>query len=275
VDRSAAVVSEPKASDLVRVAREPNGHAQVAELILNRADKLNTFDTALTDALDTAVAELREDRSVRAIVVAGEGKAFSAGADIAEFSALPDGKAFGDFLMRLEGTFARLSQLPQPTIAAVHGVAYGGGMELALACDFRIAEERARFGLPEIKLGILPGAGGTQRAPRLLPRSVALRLILTGEPMGAEEALRHGFVEEVLPAGEGRRAAGELAARLAALPPLAIAAAKRLVHEGADLPLDQGLLFEREADIELFDTADRAEGTSAFLEKREPRFHGR
>jgi enoyl-CoA hydratase len=256
---------------LVSVERD----GAVADLILDRPDKLNTFDTALTDALAGAVIELADDRSVRAVVVSGEGKAFSAGADIAEFSTLPDGKAFGAFLERLEGTFARLSELPQPTIAAVHGVAYGGGMELALACDFRVAEERARFGLPEIKLGILPGAGGTQRTPRLLPRSVALRMILTGEPIGAEDALRFGFVEQVAPAGEGRRVAHELAARLAALPPLAIAAAKRLVRNGAALPLDQALALERETEIELFDTADRAEGTAAFLEKREPRFEGR
>jgi len=259
------------AQALVRIERD----GDIADLILNRADKLNTFDTALTDALAAAIAEIHDDRSVRAVVVAGEGKAFSAGADIAEFSALPDGKAFGEFLAHLEGTFARLSELPQPTVAAVHGVAYGGGMELALACDFRVAEERARFGLPEIKLGILPGAGGTQRTPRLLPRSVALRLILTGDPIGADDARRFGFVEQVAPAGEGRRVARELAARLAALPPLAIAAAKRLVRDGTALPLDEALLLEREAEIELFDTADRAEGTAAFLEKREARFEGR
>jgi enoyl-CoA hydratase len=258
-------------SDLVRLERD----GAVAELILNRADKLNTFDAALTDALDGAVGELRDDRSVRAVVVAGEGKAFSAGADIAAFSALPDGKAFGEFILRLEGTFARLSDLPQPTVAAVHGVAYGGGMELALACDFRVAEERARFGLPEITLGIVPGAGGTQRTPRLLPRTVALRMILTGEPISAEEAHRFGFVEGVAPVGEGRRVARELATRLAALPPLAIAAAKRLVRDGNVLPLDEALVLEREADRELFDTADRSEGTAAFLEKREPRFEGR
>ena len=263
MDRGAAIVS----ADVVRLERD----GAVAELVLDRADKLNTFDTALTDALAAAVAEVRDDRSVRAVVVAGEGKAFSAGADIAEFSALPDGKAFGEFLAHLEGTFARLSELPQPTVAAVHGVAYGGGMELALACDFRVAEERARFGLPEIKLGILPGAGGTQRTPRLLPRSVALHLILTGDPIGADEAHRFGFVEQVAPAGEGRRVAHELAAR----PPLAIAAAKRLVRDGTALPLEAALLLEREAEIELFDTADRAEGTAAFLEKREARFEGR
>jgi enoyl-CoA hydratase len=259
------------AQGLVRIERD----GDVAELILDRPDRLNTFDTALTSALAAAVAELRDDRTIRAVVVAGEGKAFSAGADIAEFSALPDGKAFGEFLVHLEGAFARLSELPQPTVAAVHGVAYGGGMELALACDFRVAEERARFGLPEIKLGILPGAGGTQRTPRLLPPSVALRMILTGEPIGADDAHRLGFVEQVAPAGEGRRVAHELAARLAVLPPLAIAAAKRLVRDGSALPLEDALLLEREAEVELFDTADRAEGTAAFLEKRKPRFEGR
>ena len=258
-------------SDLVSVERDGG----VAELVLHRADKLNTFDAALSDALAAAVAELADDRGVRAIVVAGEGKAFSAGADIAEFSALPDGKAFGEFIQRLEGALARLSALPQPTVAAVQGVAYGGGMELALACDFRVAEERARFALPEIKLGIVPGAGGTQRTPRLLPPAIALHMILTGEPLGADDAYRFGFVSEIAPPGEGRRVARVLADRLAALPPLAIAAAKRLVRDGSTLPLADALLLERAADIELFDTADRTEGTTAFLEKRDPRFEGR
>src|SRR5438270_7919231 len=147
----------------LRVERE----GAVTTLVLDRPDKLNALGSGLTTALRQSVATLAADRDTRAVVVAGEGRAFCAGADIAEFGALPDAKAFRAFIADLEQTLAALEALPQPTIAAVHGAAYGGGFELALACDLRVADEGARFALPEIKLGLLPGAVGTQRTPRL------------------------------------------------------------------------------------------------------------
>jgi enoyl-CoA hydratase len=168
-----------------------------------------------------------------------------------------------------------LARCPKPSVAAIHGVALGGGLELALACDLRVAEDGARLGVPEIKLGVLPGAGGTARLPRLLPKAVAKQLLLSGEPLSAADAHRLGLVNEVVPAGTALDAALALASRLAALPPLALAAAKRLVDEGATLPLDAAVTFERETVSMLFGTADRVEGVRAFLDKRSPTFEGR
>jgi enoyl-CoA hydratase len=153
--------------------------------------------------------------------------------------------------------------------------ALGGGLELALACDLRVAESTARLGVPEIKLGLLPGAAGTARLTRMLPPALAKQRLLTGEPLGAADAHRLGLVNEVVDEGAAREAAVRLAARLAALPSLALAAAKRLVDEGGQMPLDAAIAFERETLAMLFATEDRAEGISVFLDKRPPRLSGR
>ena len=171
--------------------------------------------------------------------------------------------------------FGALSRCPKPSVAAIHGVAFGGGLELALACDLRVADDGARLGVPEIKLGLLPGAAGTARLPRLLPPAVAKQLLLTGEPLSAADAARHGLVNEVVPAGGALDAALALAGRLAALAPLALAAAKRLVDDSAGVPLDAAVLLERETVSMLFGTSDRVEGVRAFLDKRPARFVGR
>ena len=160
-------------------------------------------------------------------------------------------------------------------MAALHGVALGGGLELALACDLRVADDTARLGVPEIKLGLLPGAGGTARLPRLLPKAIAKQMLLTGAPLSAADAHRLGLVNEVVPAGGALDAALALAASLSSLPPLALAAAKRLVDEGAAMPLRSAITLERETVAMLFGTEDRVEGVRAFLEKREPTFQGR
>lgn len=246
----------------------------VTVLTLDRPDKLNAFDAAQTAALGRELGVAADDPAVRAVVVTGAGRAFSAGADIAEFGALVDGVAFRAFITTLEGVFAQIELIPKPVIAAVHGLALGGGFELALACDLRIADESARLGLPEIALGLLPGAAGTQRILRIVPRSTALRLLVTGDQLTAADALRHGFVDEVVPAGGALDAAIALAHRLAAGPAAAIATAKRLVREGAELPLRSGIALERELVSALFDTADRAEGVRAFLERRPAVFPG-
>ena len=208
--------------------------------------------------------------TVRAIVVAGEGKAFCAGADIGELDTLEGPHGFGGVRAPADRRVRRARRAcPKPSVAAIHGVAFGGGLELALACDLRVAEDGARLGVPEIKLGLLPGAAGTARLPRLLPNAVAKQLLLTGEPLPAAEAHRLGLVNEVVPAGSGaRRRARRSPRRLAALPPLALAAAKRLVDDGATLPLDVAVTLERETVSMLFGTADRVEGVRAFLDKR-------
>jgi enoyl-CoA hydratase len=247
----------------------------VGVLTLARPDRLNAISAAVAERIAEVAASFRLDESVRAIVVAGEGKVFCAGADIAEFSELENPPAFAAFLGRLTRAFDILASCPKPSVAALHGAALGGGLELALACDLRIAEEGTRLGVPEIKLGLLPGAAGTVRLPRLVPEPVARRMLLTGEPIPAEEALRLGLLSGLVPPGSAFQAAGDLAARLAALPPLALAAAKRLLAPGVGLPEAAAVDLERQTVSMLFGTEDRVEGVTAFLEKRSPSFRGR
>ena len=247
--------------------------AGVALVTLERPEVHNSFNTAMADELVATAARLAGDTSVGAVVITGAGgKAFCAGADIAEFGALSSPDAFLGFIRRLGGAVEAIAALPQIVIAAVEGVAFGGGCELAMACDLRIASSRARFGLPEVKLGLMPGLGGTQRAPRLLPRGVALRLLITGEPMGADEAHRLGFCEPPVDVGGALDAALDLARSLAAGPRGAIAAAKRLVDDGAVLGLADALALEQQVGSGLFGTPDAREGVAAFLEKRPPHF---
>jgi enoyl-CoA hydratase/carnithine racemase len=247
----------------------------VAVVTLDRPDALNALDRFTANELIDVTDALAADSSVRAVVVTGGGtRAFCAGADIAEmgtFAGPADFLAFIQLLQRATGAFAALAK---PTIAAIEGVALGGGFELALACDFRVVGERARLGLPEIKLGLLPGLGGTQRAIRQLPGSVAMRLLMVGDPLDASTAHRHGLCEEPVPAGEALAAALELAHRLAAGPPLAMAAAKRLAREGIELELPAAIALEQTVVSELFGTADAAEGIAAFLAKRPADFTG-
>jgi len=247
----------------------------VGVVTLRRPDRLNALSSEIAAGLHAAVRAAGADDAVRAVVVAGEGRAFCAGADIRELETLEGPHDFGAFVRRLTDAFDALARCPKPSVAAIHGVALGGGLELALACDLRVAEDGARLGVPEIRLGLLPGATGTARLPRLLPNAVAKQLLLTGEPLPAAEAHRLGLVNEVVPEGSGLDAALALAGRLTALPPLALAAAKRLVDEGATLPLDVAVTLERETVSLLFGTADRVEGVRAFLDKRPARFEGR
>jgi enoyl-CoA hydratase len=257
---------------LVDLQRRQDG---VAVITLRRPDRLNALSSAVAADLLEAVQEAGGQDAVRAIVIAGEGKVFCAGADIAELDALDGPHAFSAFVRKLTDTLDALARCPKPSVAAIHGVAFGGGLELALACDLRICAAGARLGVPEIKLGLLPGAAGTARLPRLLPKAVAKQMLLTGDPLSAADAHRLGLVNEVVPDGEVLDAALVLAAQLAALPPLALAAAKRLVDDGAALPLDAAITLERETVSMLFGTDDRVEGVKAFLTKRPPTFVGR
>jgi enoyl-CoA hydratase len=247
----------------------------VGVLTLARPDRLNSLSIGVAEALHRKVSEFASDTSVRAIVVNGEGKAFSAGADIAEFSALGGPAEFSEFIGLLGAANDALANCPKPSVAALHGLALGGGLELALACDIRVAEEGTRLGVPEIKLGLLPGAAGTVRLPRMVPPSVARRMLLTGEPILADEALRYGLIAEVVPADAAFDSAVALAADLAVLPPLALAAAKRLLGAGTGLPEATAKDLERQTVSMLFASKDRVEGLTAFLEKRSPTFRGR
>ncbi len=254
----------------VRVERPVDG---VVLITLDRPHVHNSFNTAMADELVALAADLAHDPSVRAVVVTGAGgKAFCAGADIAEFGSLATPDDFHAFIQRLGSAVEAIAALPQVVVAAVEGIAFGGGCELAMACDLRTVSERSRFGLPEIKLGLLPGLGGTQRAIRMLPTSVATRLLVTGEPLDAHAAHRFGFCEEPVASGGALEAALELARGLSVGPAAALAAAKVLLRDGVAMPLADAIAMEQEAGRRLFGTADAREGVAAFLEKRTPSF---
>jgi enoyl-CoA hydratase len=249
---------------------------RTAVVTIDRPRAHNALSRAVAGELDAAATVLAEDRSIGAVIVTGAGdRAFCAGADIAEMGQLASGDEFHEFIGMLERAVAAVASLPQPTVAAIEGVAFGGGFELALACDLRVVSETAKLGLPEIKLGLLPGLGGTQRAIRMLPAAVATKLLLLGDAIDAHTAHRHGVCEEPVPAGAALAAARDLAARLAAGPPLALAAAKQLVREGRELPLRAAIELEQDTGRRLFATADAAEGVAAFLQKRVASFEGR
>ena len=238
---------------------------------------LNLITRALLEALGEALELLAATPAgdVRAVVVTGSGdRAFSAGSHVGEFEAQrgPGGRA----RLELEERVSRqLADLPMPTIAAIEGNALGGGLELALACDLRIASARARLGLPEVRLAVTPGAGGTQRLPRIVGMARAKELILTGRILDANAAARIGLVNEVVPAGEARRRADEVAEEIAARGPLAVRDVKRLLDDAMDVDLDTGLAAELDASERIFATDDMLEGARAFFEKRDPLYRGR
>ena len=255
-------------SDLVRVERT-GAHAT---LVIDHP-KANAISSGVIAAFTAALDALEKDASVRALVVTGEGERFfAAGADVSEF---PAAAAAGRPAGGGGEMCRRLALLAKPSVAAVNGVAFGGGCEIALACDIRVAAESARFAQPEIKLGIIPGWGGTQRLPRAIGMSRAMRMLLTGEPIDAQTALAWGLVSDVVPDAELRSRAEALAEELAAQAPLAVAATKRAVHEGLDKPLSHGLDVETHEFTRLFGSDDAREGIAAFLEKRSPTWKGR
>lgn len=249
-------------------------HGQVRVITLNRPAVLNAIGTATVERIEAELDAARADDEVRALVLAGEGRAFSAGADLAEIEDCTDPYQFRAFVGRLTRVYGLLHRLPKPSVAAVHGFAFGGGLELALACDLRVAERGARLGLPEMKLGVLPGAGGTQRLARLIPVGVAKQMILTGEPIDAERAYSLGLVNELAEPGAALTVAMELATRLAKGAPLALAAGKQLIDAWPAADLDAAIGYERETVSVLFSSWDRGEGLRAFRERRPARFRG-
>ncbi len=248
--------------------------AGVALITVDRQEKRNALNATVRAELVAAVTELAEDDDVRVLVITGAGeKAFVAGADIGEFASRTPLEQRA--AMAPPRVFEALAECPKPVIAMINGFALGGGCELALACDLRIAADSARLGQPEINLGIIPGGGGTQRLPRIVGTGQAMRLILTGELIDAAEALRIGLVDVVYPAAELRDRVLELAGIMARRSPVALAAAKAAVRAASEMPLAAGLAYEKELFVTCFASDDRSEGVAAFLEKREPRFHGR
>jgi enoyl-CoA hydratase len=250
------------------------GEDGVAVLTLNRPKQLNALDVRTLEEIEGVLASLASGSTARALVVTGAGdKAFVAGADIAAMSKLGpvEARAFAELGHRV---LDRLERLPIPTIAAVNGYALGGGCELAMACDLVYASEKARFGQPEVLLGLVPGFGGTQRLTRRVGIGRALEMILTGDQYDAARAKEMGLVLEVVPAAELLEHARAQARKIAAKGPLAVAQAKRAIHAGADADLATAFELERQAFAALFGTADAKEGMAAFLEKRAARFRG-
>ncbi|MBI5446206.1 MAG: enoyl-CoA hydratase/isomerase family protein [Deltaproteobacteria bacterium] len=246
-----------------------------AVLTVNRPKVLNALNAQTLAEIDAAVGEVEGDAGVRALIITGAGdKAFVAGADINEIRDLPSPAAGVEMSRRGHAVYRRIEKLPKPVVVAINGFALGGGCELALAGDVRIAADTAKLGLPEINLGIFPGYGGTQRLPRLVGKGMAKLMIFSGEMIDAQEALRIGLVEKVVPAGELLSTARELASKLAAKAPVALAYAKRSVDDGFETDLDRGCGIEATNFGVICSTADKAEGTEAFLEKRKPRFRG-
>jgi enoyl-CoA hydratase len=246
---------------------------RVALIALNRPDKLNALNEAVRQRIMEVVDELAADDAVRvAVLHGGPSKAFVAGADVAEFAARTPAEQREMYQRRR--VYDALADFPKPLIAAVHGYCIGGGSELALACDVRVADRTARFAQAEIRLGLIPGAGGTQRLARLVGYGQALRIALTGDTIDAEEAHRIGLVEVLVDEGEHVTAAVEMARRMARWSPVALRMAKRSVRQALEVPLSAGLEYEKELFLAAFASDDGREGVRAFLEKRDPDFRG-
>ncbi|HEY3115524.1 MAG TPA: enoyl-CoA hydratase-related protein [Chloroflexota bacterium] len=259
------------ADDLVLTAYA-NG---VAVITLNRPDSLNALSNDLLGAGVAALAAADMDPAVGAMVVTGGPRIFAAGADLKQLAAhLADGTALG-FLQERIAFWDRLAALGKPVIAAVAGYALGAGCEMAMACDMIVAAETARFGQPEVNLGLLPGAGGTQRLTRAVGKTRAMELVLSGHMLSALEAERIGLINRVVPAELVVDEATSLAQEIAAKPPLAVRKAKAAILAAFEIPLGTGLQHEREALAALLETEDAREGIQAFLEKRQPTYHGR
>ena len=254
------------------VLKHTDGH--VATLTINRPDKLNALNIETRSRMVQQLDELAHNDDVRVVVITGAGeKSFVAGADIGEF----EGRSPIDQLRVMTDTsmFRAVADFPKPTIAAINGFCLGGGCELALACDIRIASEKAKLGQPEINLGLLPGGGGTQRLPRLIGMGNAFKLLYTGDFVRADEALRIGLVDEVVPVDGLAARAKELAEAIAQKSPVALALIKQAVRASARTPLDEGLQQEVSLFSLAFASEDKKEGVDAFLNKRTPNFVGR
>ena len=239
---------------------------------LNRPHVHNALNLAIRVQLAEAITRLAADPAIRCLVVTGSDKAFAAGADLSEMAEATPEEVKERNVQRY---WRAISDCPKPLIAAIEGYALGGGLELALCADIIVAGEDSRLGLPEVKVGILPGGGGTQRLTRLVGLKRAMLLLMTGRMFGAADALAMGVISEMAPSGQALTRALEIATEIAAMPPIAVAQIKRVVNEGVNQPLDAALMMEQLAYEGLYETSDQKEGMRAFLEKRKPKFVGK
>lgn len=261
----------PDQPELVSMRRE----GDLVWLQIERPEVMNCLSFPTLRRFRTLLEELKGDLSIRCISISGAGeRAFCAGADLKERKTMP-AERVPDFVRNIRGLMDDVAAMPQPTVAVVQGFAFGGGTELMLACDLRIASDKSLFGLTETTLAIIPGAGGTQRLPRLIGTSRAKDLILTGRKLGAEEAERIGLLNRVVPAEGLEAAAKELAETIAGNGPVAVRSAKDAIDRGADAPMAEGLEIEAGCYQLVLPTTDRLEALAAFAEKRRPKFEGR
>ncbi len=247
-------------------------HGRVGLVRLNRPGALNALSPQLMEELWDALSGFDQDEAVGAMVIAGNERAFSAGADI---KAMADATLVEMLNRSLTDAWHRVAQLRKPVIAAVSGYALGGGCELAMACDLIVASETAQFGQPEIQIGVIPGAGGTQRLTRILGKHLAMEMVLNGRFLSAQEALQHGLVNRVVPVEHYLEEALQLAAQIADRAPVAVRLGKEAVNKSYEMTLAEGLALEQKYFYMLFATEDRQEGMQAFIEKRKPRWKGR
>ena len=252
-----------------------NKEGPIATVVLNRPASLNALNSTLIQELDRVVNDISQDRNIRAVIFTGGEKVFAAGADLTEIINIKTPLEARSYVSKVQALFNKIENLEQPTIAAIAGFAFGGGCELALVCDIRIAAGNAQFALPEIKLGLLPGAGGTQRLPRLIGAGPAKEHLFSGDPFSAQEGYRIGLVNKLVLTDSLMQEAEKTAKSLTQRPGFAISTIKGLVNEGLTMPLQSALAHEMRCFETLFQTLDKQEGVSAFLEKRQPEFQHR
>jgi len=258
--------------EFISYEREPNN---IGILTINRPNVLNALNWDTLGELREFLEDVMPKEELKALIITGAGdKAFVAGADIAQMNEMTE-RDFQDYVDYAHRVYELIENDPCPSIAAINGYALGGGCELALACDIRIASEKARLGFPEVKLGIFPGWGGTQRVTRVLGLGKTKELVFTGDMVNAEEALRIGLVERVVPHAEIMNEAKKLAGEIAKRGPIAVRLSKTAINAGSEMDLQKALLLEKTLVSLCFDSQDRIEGMKAFLEKREPLFTGR
>lgn len=255
--------------DFIKVSKDQSPHIALIEL--NRPKEFNAINLQLLTELSQALKEADDDEEIRVIVLNGNEKAFAAGADIKQ---LADKGSIEMMKMDLYSIWSQISSTKKPVIAAVSGFALGGGCELALSCDMIIASETAQFGQPEIKIGVMPGAGGTQRLTKAVGKAKAMEMVLTGKFIDAEEAMKYKLINKIVPVEVYLKEAFKLASEISAMAPIAVRNAKESINKSYELGLTEGLSFERKNYNILYSTDDQKEGMNAFIEKRKPDFKG-
>ena len=247
----------------------------IATLTLNRPKSMNSINSELMSELSSILSLIAADKEISVVIITGNEKVFAAGADIKEIGQINTPVKAHAFVEAIQMTFDKLERLPQPVIAAVSGLALGGGCEMCMACDIRIAADNALFGQPEIKIGVIPGAGGTQRLPRLVGVGRAKELLYTGDPIKAEEAFRIGLVNKVVPLASLMDEAKAMASKIAKQPGYALKITKIVVNDGINMDLRAAIAYEARSFEQLFATEDQQEGMKAFIEKRKANFTGK